>query len=203
MNVKKVVLLVLTALGLAGCSGTPPHRIDPEGDSGLITVNELNFKDWQMASAKCVNSLLQSTALKTEDGHKPVIMISTIKNSTMQHINVNLLTQDIRVALLRSGKAITTTAVGANGAEDKATRQVRALRNDPMFNRKTVKKMGRVVAPDFSLAGEVIQQKTVQGNTEESYFTIHLTLTDLDKGLAVWEDSVRIAKQGSIPSVGF
>jgi PBP1b-binding outer membrane lipoprotein LpoB len=104
--------------------------------------------------------------------------------------------------LLRSGKALTTTAVGANEAEDKATRQVRELRNDPIFNKKTVKEMGRVIAPDFSLAGEVIQQKTVQGNTEESYFTIHLTLTNLDKGLPLWEDSVRIAKQGAIPSVG-
>ncbi|MCK5845549.1 MAG: penicillin-binding protein activator LpoB [Victivallales bacterium] len=203
MRMRKIAFITLSAVVLAGCSGTPPHRLDPEGDGGLITVNELNFKDWQMAAAKCVNSLLQSSALKTDDGSKPVIMISTIKNSTMQHINVNLLTHDIRGALLRSGKAITTSAVGANGAEDKATRQVRALRNDPMFDKKTVKKMGRVVAPDFSLAGEVIQQKTVQGNTEESYFTIHLTLTDLDKGLAVWEESVRIAKQGTIPSVGF
>lgn len=197
-----IALLSIMVIALAGCAGTPPHRIDPNGDAGLITVNELNFKDWQMASAKCINSLLQSDALKTDDGHKPIIMISTIKNSTMQHVNVNLLTQDIRVALLRSGKALTTTAVGANGAEDKATREIRDLRNDPIFNKKTVKKMGRVIAPDFSLAGEVIQQKTVQGNTEESYFTIHLTLTDLDKGLAVWEDSVRIAKQGTIPSVG-
>ena len=190
-----IALTSILLITFAGCSGTPPHKIDPNSDDGLITVNELNFKDWQMASAKSINALLQSDALKTNDGHKPIIMISTIKNSTMQHINVKLLTQDIRVALLRSGKALTTTAVGTDGAEEIATRQVRELRNNPIFNKKTIEKMGQIITPNFSLAGEVIQHKKLQGDIEESYFTIHLTLTDLDKGLPIWEDSVRIAKQ--------
>jgi len=200
---KNVFALLLVSMFFAGCGSVAPHRIDPEGNQGLTTVNELNFKDWQMGASKCINSLLQSGVLDKSDGTKAILMISTIKNSTLQHVNVHQLTKDIRIALLRSGKAITTTAVSAGGAEDKATRQVRELRDDEMFNQRTVKKMGTAIAPDFSLSGEILQQRTVQGRTEESYFEIQLSLTDLNTGLAVWEDKKRIAKQGTRPALGF
>ena len=200
---KSLFLLAVASLLLSGCGGVAPHRFDPEGNKGLTTVNELNFKDWQMASSKCINSLLQSGVLDKKDGKKAVIMLSTIKNNTLQHVNVSQLTKDIRIALNKSGKALFTTAVSAKGAEDKATRQVRDLRDDEMFNQKTVKKMGTAIAPDFSLSGELLQQRTVQGRIEESYFEIQLSLTDLNTGLAVWEDKKRIAKQGTKAAVGF
>jgi hypothetical protein len=99
--------------------------------------------------------------------------------------------------------AMTTTAVSARGAEDKATRQVRKLENDDMFNQSTVQKSGTAIAPDMSLAGEIIQEKTSQGRLKQSYFFFHLTLTDLKTGLAVWEDNVEIAKQSKRAFVGW
>lgn len=178
-----------------GC-GTSPHRIDPSGNQGLTTTDDINFKDWQIAAEKGITSMLSSGVLDRPDGRKTVIMVSTVKNSTSQHINTNILTGKIRQAILRSGKAITTTAVGGSGPEDKATRQVRKLQDDEMFNQKTVQQNGTAIAPDMSLAGEIIQQKTSLGRNRESYFFFHLTLTDLKTGLAVWEDDVEIAKQG-------
>ena len=45
----------------------------------------------------------------------------------------------------------------------------------------------------------IIQQNTVSGRTEESYYMFHLTLTDLKTGVAVWEKSVDFAKQATRP----
>ena len=42
-----------------------------------------------------------------------------------------------------------------------------------------------------------VQQQRRSGRTEESYFFIHMVLTDLATGLAMWEDNVEIAKQGT------
>jgi penicillin-binding protein activator len=139
--------LVITLL--YGC-GTASHRIDASGNRGLTTTNDINFKDWQIAAEKCINSLIQSGVLHRSDGRKMIIMISSVKNKTLMHINTNILTDKIRQAILRSGKALTTTAVGANGAEDKASRQVRELQNDEMFNQKTVQKNGTAIALDMS-----------------------------------------------------
>lgn len=194
--------VVGTAILFGGC-GTDPHRIDASGNRGLTTVDDINFKDWQTTATKSINSLLASGVLSRPDGRKTILMISTVKNSTSQHINTRILTDKMRQAVLRSGKALTTTAISGTGAEDKASRQVRKLENDDMFNQATVQKSGTAIAPDMSLAGEIIQQKTTLGRKSESYFFFHLTLTDLKTGLAVWEDNVEVAKQAEKPLLGW
>ena len=201
---KRILQLSVAALTTTlffGC-GTAARRIDTAGNEGLTSTHELNFKDWQDAAHKNINSLIESGVLSRNDGRKNIIMVSTVKNSTREHINTAILTNLIRKAILKSQQAYTTTAVSAKGMEDKSTRQVRGLKNDKMFDQKTVKKDGTVIAPDMSLAGEIIQQKTVVGRDEESYFMFHLTLTDLKTGLAVWENTVEVAKQRKRPLFG-
>lgn len=204
MKTKALFLTIIGAalLTTAGC-GSDPERIDPAGNRGLTTTHDINFKDWQNAAEACINSMLQSGVLTRPDGRKTVVMVSLVKNKTSQHIDTEILTDKIRQAILRSGKAVTTTAVGANGPEDKASKQVRDLRDDEMFNQNTVQKMGTAIAPDMSLAGEIIQQRADLGRSTESYFFFHMTLTDLSTGLAVWEDNVEIAKQSKRPVFGF
>lgn len=195
-------IAVTTGIFLTAC-GSVPSRIDPQSNRGITTTDDINFKDWQITAEKTVNSMLRSGALKRADGRKNIVMISTVKNSTSQHINTQILTNKIRQAILRSGLALTTTAVSARGAEDKASKQVRQLENDEMFNQATVQKQGTVIAPDMSLAGEIVQEKTRQGRMKQSYFFFHLTLTDLKTGLAVWEDNVEIVKQSQKALIGW
>jgi len=202
---KKILSLIgitSAAIFLTAC-GTSPQRIDATGNEGIVSIDQVNFKDWQIAAEKGITSLLESGVLNRSDGRKSILMISTVKNSTTQHINTRILTDKIRQALLRSGKALTTTAVGGNGPDDAASKQVRRLEEDDMFNQSTVQKAGTAIAPDMSLSGEIVQQKTTQGRVSESYFFFHMAVTDLTTGLAVWEDNVEIAKQGKKPVFGW
>ena len=144
---------------------------------------------------KSIDSLLASGALNRADGRKTIVMVGEVKNNTSTPVNTRILTDKIRQAILRSGKAVTTTAVGAKGAEEAAVRQVRELENDDLFNQATVQKRGTVIAPDMSLSGEIVQQSNRVGRVEESYFFFHVVMTDLATGLAVWEDNVEIGKQ--------
>lgn len=190
-----------TAL-LMGC-GSSARRIDATGNEGIVSVNKVNFKDWQIAAEKGINSLLASGVLSRMDGRKTILMISTVKNSTTQHINTRILTDKIRQAILRSGKALTTTAVGGNGADDMASKQVRRLEEDDMFNQATVQKAGTAIAPDMSFSGEIVQQQASSGRLQESYFFFHMAITDLTTGLAMWEENVEIAKQSKKPLIGW
>jgi len=202
---KKILSLIgitSAAIFLTAC-GISPQRIDATGNEGIVSIDQVNFKDWQIAAEKGITSLLESGVLNRSDGRKSILMISTVKNSTTQHINTRILTDKIRQALLRSGKALTTTAVGGNGPDDAASKQVRRLEEDDMFNQSTVQKAGTAIAPDMSLSGEIVQQKTTQGRVSESYFFFHMAITDLTTGLAVWEDNVEIAKQGKKPVFGW
>jgi len=201
-KIQQLIALSISALLLSAC-GSAPKRIDATGNEGIVSIDNVDFKDWQIAAEKGIRSLLESGTLNRNDNRKNIIMISSVKNSTTQHINTRILTDKIRQALLRSGKALTTTAISGTGADDAASRQVRELANDPMFNQNTVQQSGTVIAPDMSLSGEIVQQQNSLGRREESYFFFHLSLTDLTTGLAVWEDNVEIVKQGKKPLLGW
>jgi len=189
------------AAALCGC-GSPARRIDPT-TQGITTVGDVNTRDWNDVATRAVNSLVASGALVRPDGRKAIVMINEVKNRSGARARTQILTNKMRQAMLASGKALTTTAVGGRGPEDNATRQVRELENDDLFNQATVQKRGTVIAPDLSLSGEIINQATSAGRTRENTFYFHVVLTDLATGLAVWEDNFEISKQDTVNIFGY
>ncbi len=189
-------LLLLLAAG--GCA-SPARIIGIDSDEALVTVSGIDPADWQRAAEENIRSLLASGALRRTDGQQPVVMISRIRNYTMMHLESQILTDKIRRAILPSGQAKVSSAVGVGGNIDLAVRRIRAKELDDLFDQSTVQKRGTVIAPNFSLSGAITQQTAYQGRTEESYFLFHMALTDLATGLAVWENTVEILKQGTYP----
>jgi uncharacterized protein (TIGR02722 family) len=125
-----------------------------------------------------------------------VLAISRIVNNTGQQIDTDLLTKKIRVALLNSGKAQTTTMGLGGTAEDpmvKGLQQENEFANDQKTTRK----------PDFTLSGKIIETLASSGSTHQSTYSFQLSLTDAKTGLAVWEGEKEITKQGTRSSVGF
>lgn len=194
--VRLVFLLLLCSLG--GCA-SPARIIGIGSDEALITISGIDPADWQRAAGENIQSLLDSGALHRADGRQSVVMISRIRNYTMMHLESQILTDKMRRAILQSGQAMVSSAVGVGGNIDLAVRRIRAKELDDLFNPSTVQKRGTVIAPNFSLSGAITQQTTYQGRDEESYFLFHMTLTDLATGLAVWENTVEILKQGTYP----
>ena len=104
----------------------------------------------------------------------------------------------------RYGKAVITTAVAAGGAEDTMSHDVRELRENDEFAQNTIAKKGTLLAPDMSLSGKIIQRniKTTDNKQLVEYY-FQLTLTQLQTGLAFWEDEININKIGSNKSVSW
>jgi hypothetical protein len=201
---KTVSIFTAAALAagfLCSCS-TPARRIDPT-TQGVTTVRDVNTRDWNDVAARAVNSLVASGALVRKDGRKAIVMINEVKNRSGSRARTQILTNKLRQAMLASGKAVTTTAVGGRGPEDNATRQIRELENDDLFNQATVQKRGTVISPDLSLSGEIINQATRSGRTRENTFYFHVVLTDLSTGLAIWEDNFEITKQETVNIFGY
>ena len=192
----KLIFFTLMLVLMTSC-GTTARMIEIGSDEDLTTISSIDPRDWQKAAADSISAMLESGALKRADGRKNVVMISRIRNYTLQHLDSRLLTAKMRQAILVSGQAIVTSAIGNSSNIDRAVRRIRDKEYDDLFDQSTVQKRGTVIAPDLSLSGSITQQTTVQGRTEESYFVFHLVLTDLKTGLALWENNVEIAKQGT------
>lgn len=188
----------LTALTAGGC-WSEAHYIDPGGPEALVTVSSVDPAEWRKVAGEAAQSLIASGALKRADGKDSVVMIGRMRNYTLLHLEMGLLTNQLRQAILTSGQAKVTSAMGYGGNLDRAVRRIREVENDDLFDQRTVAKRGTVTAPNFSLAGMVIQQNSFSGRTEESYYMFHLTLTDLVTGVAVWEKNIDFAKQATRP----
>lgn len=197
MKTKIVFPLIAIAAGafVTGC-GTNAHYVETGGRDSIVSVGKINDQDFIAAANAATQELLASGVLDKVKNPPAVLGMSRIKNSTGQQIDIDLLTKKIRIALLQSGKAVTTTTFGLGGnAEDpmaKGIQQQNEFMNDQKGQR----------LPDFTLSGNIIQNRAKAGSVEQSTYSFQLSLTD-QQGLAVWEGEKQITKQGSQNAVGF
>jgi penicillin-binding protein activator len=181
------ILAATISLVAAGCA-TNAHYIQTGGSQSVVTIGAINIQDYMQAANTMTSELLASGALDRVATPPAVLAISRIVNNTGQQIDTDLLTKKIRVAVLQSGKALTTTTMGLGGTAE-----------DPMakgFQQE-------IRTPDFTLSGKIIQLAVKAGNTSQSTYSFQLSLTDSKTGLAVWEGEKEITKQGTRSSVGF
>ena len=187
---------------VSGCV-TTTQNIDMNNDKEKAVMG-LDYRDFQKTASEAVSSMLQSGAVNKRGGGRYVLAISRIVNDTMQRIDTDQLIKKIRVELLQSGKVVVTTAVSANGAEDKLAMQARELRKSDEFNQSTVAQKGQMIAPELSLSGKIIQRNVkVSSGTQQVEYYFQLTLTDINTGLAFWEGESVIGKRGSNKSVSW
>ena len=171
-------------------------NVDKYNDKGSAVMG-IDYRDFENVASKLVGSLLSSGAVNKPSGGRYVLAISRIINDTTQRIDTNQLIKKIRIALLRSGKVVVTTAVGANGPEDNMSMQARQLRNSDEFNQKTVAKKGQLIAPELSLSGKIFERSIqISRKKQQVEYYFQLSLTDITTGLAYWEGEEVIAKRG-------
>lgn len=193
--------MVMALLVLSGCA-TQTRYVDPAADDGPASMG-LDYRDFERAATDAVEEMLATGAVENPNGGRYVLVISRITNDTLQRIDTDQLVKKIRVALLRSGKVVTTTAVGLAGAEDEMSMRARELRGSKEFDQSGVQKEGTLQAPDMSLSGKIIQQNRKVGDEQQVEYYFQLTLTHLGSGLAYWEGETPIIKRGSNKTVSW
>jgi uncharacterized protein (TIGR02722 family) len=194
----KIIFSLLATLPfvIGGCA-TNAHYVETGGRESVVSVNQINIQDYIQAANAAVNDLLASGALDRVPNPPAVLAISRIVNNTGQQIDTDLLVKKIRVAVLSSGKALTTTTLGLGGTAEDPMAKGLQQENEFMNDQKTTRK------PDFTLSGKIIETTARAGSTRQSTYSFQLSLTDSKTGLAVWEGEKEITKQGTRPSVGF
>lgn len=180
------------------------EKVDPRSDRASTTVG-LDYRDFEDAASDAVQSMIASGSVNNPAGGRYVLMVSRILNDTMQRIDTDQLIKKIRIELLNSGKVVVTTAVSGSGAEDSASFDVRQdLRGNEEFDQSRVQRKGTMVAPDLSLSGKILQRNlAIDRRKQQVEYYFQLTLTDLDTGLAIWENEYPIIKRTSNRRAGW
>jgi penicillin-binding protein activator len=206
INTMRFLLLTGLVVLPVACAGPviPTTMIDPRADRSAIGLG-LDSRDFESAGAKVVQDMLQSGAVDHKGEGRYVLVISRISNDTMQRIDTDQLVKRIRVELLKSGKVVTTTAVGLDGAEDPMSMRLRQqFRESREFSQANVAGRGQMVAPELSLSGKLMQHNNRLGDGSQRVdYAFQLTLTDLHTGLGLWEGEEPISKRGPNQSVAW
>ncbi|MHC4213664.1 MAG: penicillin-binding protein activator LpoB [Planctomycetota bacterium] len=200
MKTTLLQILFVLALLFTGCE-TEVSNIDMRNDDGK-QVMALDYRDFDQAASKLVQSLISSGALKKADNSRYVVATGRIINDTMQRIDTSQLMSKIEIEMLRSGQAVMTSAVGAN--TDAMVYETRELRNSEEFNPDTVVKKRTLIAPELSVSGKILQRNIKYGkNLQQVEYYFQLKLSDIKAGLVLWQDEEIIGKRGDKKSVSW
>jgi len=184
-------LAALTLMGAAvltaGCA-TKVTRVDPGEEIALS--DQWNAKDSELVATEMINDMLSFpwvTDFELENNARPTIIIQRISNKSHEHIAVDTFVNDIKRALLRSGKADFVVA----GEERDA---VRDERRDQELNASNAKEMGQEDAADFALSGSINSIVDEAGKKRVTFYQVDMKLINMENNREVWNGQKKIQK---------
>ena len=183
----KILSSLLMVMTLNACA-TQTVLIDNENDS-TERAAALEGRDFEMASNAMIQDMLDMGTLSKPNGQPYILVISRIENETMQRIEVDELSQAIRIALMKSGKVRVTAF-----REDDMVMSSSQLRKSKEFNQANVRKAGSLAAPELSLSGKITQREFIVSGKKRIEYRFSMSITDLKNGLTIWEGEEKIKK---------
>lgn len=185
----KIAALTLIGATLlsAGCA-TKVTRVDPSQEIALS--DQWNNKDSELVATEMINDMLSFpwvTDFEMANNERPTIIIQRIANKSHEHITVDTFVNDIKRALIRSGKADFVVA----GEERDA---VREERRDQELNSYNAKEMGQEDAADFALSGSINSIVDEAGKKRVTFYQVDMKLINMTNNREVWNGQKKIQK---------
>jgi len=180
-----LVLVLAICLCCLACSKRVEYG-DPTATETLTI--DFGSTDLQMIGEKMVGSLLASQVV--QQGHRPVILVSRVRNKTDEHIDTKAITDKIRTALVNSG----AVRFVADDVREEVIQELRYQTDSGHVAPETRKRIGKLVGAGYLLMGEITSIRKKAGRQTDLYFKITLNLVELETGLIRWAEEKEIRK---------
>jgi uncharacterized protein (TIGR02722 family) len=190
------ILLVGSAL-LSGC-GKKVRRIDPESTtdlSGYWNDTDSRIVADDMISDCLSHPWIQQHAL--EHQAKPVVIVGSVGNRSMEHIATGTFIRDLERAYVNSGNV----RVVANPLEREELRDEREQQQD-WATEETRKRLRAETGADYMLNGVIDVIIDKEGGTEVKFYQVDLYLTNIQSNERVWIGQSKIKKEISRGGLG-
>jgi uncharacterized protein (TIGR02722 family) len=185
---KNVVFLLLLVTFIS-CS-RKVTRIDPSTQIDLS--GRWNDTDSRTVADQMIHDLFKSDNYKKyadQLGRKPVIVISSIRNKTSEHIDAGNYIKKFEIVIHNSGMA---DLVESEDFRDKV-RQERAEQQD-FADPSTAARWGKELGADLILFGEMNSETDVYNKKRVVNYITTLFLTDIETNRRVWYGQHEIKK---------
>ncbi len=195
-----VLVLVLALIFASGCTvGTRTVSSDEE----LHYDEAYDPSDKKKIVDEFISSLLQRTPIPASE-KIPVIVVYPVANRTSEHISTGLITDDIREALIESGRFKFVSKIQRDAIQEET-----AYQYGGSVSPETMIRQGRQVGADYILSGvlrsiEKEQPRQVRLKKKVlKFYSLRLELINLESGLIEWTKSVEIMREASKPFIGW
>lgn len=198
MTLKHLTLVLLTATVLSGCAATT-RELNTEETFHYDA--SYDFSDKKRIVDDLTNSLLNSPTVPS-NSDRPVIIVYGVANQTSEHIDTSGITDDIRLALMQSGRYRFVSKV----QRDNITRET-AYQSGGAVDPAQLVALGKQSGAEYILGGTLrsIEKKQPRqwrlNKKEVIYYSMNLELTNLTTGEIAWADKVEMAREASKPIV--
>ncbi len=196
LNLNKLVILTILSvlsLGLSGCGGTQVQRLDASQEVAL--TDRWNATDSRLVSDEMIDDMLSFpwvnrwVQANPNRASQPTVIFMGVRNRSHEHIEVNTFINDVRRAMIRSGRV---DFVASGDVRD----ALREERKDQEFN-ATAESAAQLAAEqgaNFALSGSIDSWVDQLDGKRVTVYQVDLTLIDIQTNREVWSGQKQIQK---------
>lgn len=202
-NLKPAILFIaILGLGITGCESTKVSRVDASEEVAL--TDKWNATDSRLVSEEMIDDMLSFpwierwTQANADRARQPTVLVMGIRNKSHEHISVDTFVNDLRRAMIRSGKV---DFVAGGGTRD----ALREERKEQEFNATaaTAAKLAAEHGANFALTGSINSFVDQLDGKRVTSYQVDLTLTDIQTNREVWSGQKKIQKFQKRSKFGF
>ncbi|AWB66951.1 penicillin-binding protein activator LpoB [Saccharobesus litoralis] len=184
-------LIFLSTVGLSACKSTTSiERV--ETDKEIALTDKWNDKDSQLVASAMVEDMLSFPWIDQhlqKEQNRPAVIIQRVRNKSHEHIPVETFLNDLKRAMLRSGRV---DFVANNDIRE----DVRKERADQELNASidTQNAMGEETGADYALSGSINSTVDQADGQRVTFYQVDLRLIDMTSNREVWNGQKKIKK---------
>jgi uncharacterized protein (TIGR02722 family) len=196
---ERALTLAAILLLCAGCATTQVRRMDVNEVKDLS--GRWNDTDSRLVAEEMVQDSLARPWIvnaQMRKGAPPTIIVQSVRNNSMEHINTDTFVEDLQRSLINSGRV----QFVANSFE---RGELRAERVDQDTNASdaTRKVHGQETGADFALSGTINSVQDRDGGESVVLYQVNLKMIDVQSNHIVWNGQKKIKKNVSRASASF
>lgn len=151
-----------------------------------------NDTDAQMVAQEMITDCLHGgwyNRFLTRNGKEPTVIVGTVSNNTMEHINTDVFIEAMQRALINSAKVDFVAS-----AEERGEIRTERLEQDEFASEATRKAFGQEIGADFMLSGVLNSVVDQAGSKAVVFYQVNLKLINIETNQIVWNGQKQIKK---------
>ena len=188
-----------TLIVCAGCATAQVRRIDVNEVKDLS--GRWNDTDARLVAEEMIQDSVSRPWLANAERRKggvPTLIVQTVRNNSMEHIDTGVFVEELQRALINSGRVQFVASAKERG-------DLRAERADQDVNASedTRKEHGQETGADYGLSGTITSVQDRDGGELVVLYQVNLKLVDVKTNQIVWNGQKKIKKNVTRASATF